>query len=261
MPHRVVDWDDESVDWSVFDCVVIRSTWDYYSRLDEFQKWLMCVSQQTTVHNSADVVQWNIDKRYLLELEEEGIPFIPTTFISSTSEISTAPFGSDVMVKPVISAGSNDTARFVNDPIGGQTFAEAILGSGRAVMVQPYVSTIDDYGEIGLVYFAGEFSHAFHKGPIFRDNNLSHNGLYMEEVISPHEATPAEQALGDRVMALLADRFDSAPLYARVDMVHVEVGGPSIMEVELIEPSLFLHVDDTSAERFSRVLARLIAKA
>lgn len=241
--------------------MVIRSTWDYYSRLDEFRDWLTRVSQQTAVHNSAEVVQWNIDKRYLLELEVEGIPVIPTTFISSTSEISVASLGPDVMVKPVISAGSNDTARFVGDPFGASSFAEGILASGRAVMVQPYASTIDEHGEIGLVYFAGAFSHAFHKGPIFRDNNLSHNGLYMEEVISPHEATPAEQALGDQVMMLLANRFDSAPLYARVDMVQVEVGTPSIMEVELIEPSLFLHVDGASAERFACVLVDLLPRA
>jgi glutathione synthase/RimK-type ligase-like ATP-grasp enzyme len=257
----VVDWDDKSVDWSAFDCVVIRSTWDYYSRLDEFQEWLMRVSQETAVHNFPEVVQWNIDKRYLLELEEEGIPVIPTTFISSTSEIAFAPLDADVMVKPVISAGSNDTARFVGDPIGAQKFAEGILASGRAVMVQPYVSAIDEHGEIGLVYFAGEISHAFHKGPIFRDNDLSHNGLYMEEVISPHEATLAEQALGDRVMAMLANRFDSPPLYARVDMVESENGAPSIMEVELIEPSLFLHVDDASADHLARVLAGLNAEA
>jgi hypothetical protein len=82
----------------------------------------------------------------------------------------------------------------------------------------------------------------------------------MEEVISPHEATSAERALGDQVMSMLMKRFDSAPLYARVDMVEDESGDPSIMEVELIEPSLFLHVDAPSAERFARVLRGLITK-
>ena len=238
--------------------MVIRSTWDYYRRLGEFETWLDHVSHQTTVHNSPEVVRWNMDKRYLRELERADIPVIHTRFMESVADIQSAEFGLDVMVKPVISAGSNDTARFVDDSSGARRFAGHLIDTGRAVMVQPYVSSIDEQGETGLVYFSGQFSHAFHKGPIFGGERLSHNGLYMEEEISPHQETSRERVLGDRVLSFLTHRFGSAPLYARVDMVGDADGEPSIMEVELIEPSLFLHVDEDAGSNAAEATISLL---
>lgn len=198
-----------------------------------------------------------MDKRYLRDIESAGIPVISTTFVESTGELEGVRFGPDVMVKPTISAGSNDTARFIDDSDSAREFAARILNSGRAAMVQPYESSIDELGETGLLYFAGEFSHAFRKGAIFRDGNATHNGLYVEEEIGPRQPTSGELRLGAQVMEFVRKRFGAVPLYARVDMVSSPEGSASIMEVELIEPSLFLHVDDDAAARFAGVLEKL----
>lgn len=236
---------------------MIRSTWDYHRRPQEFLDWLSRVAKVTSLHNALEIVRWNTDKRYLRDVESAGIPVIPTRFVESVSELDTVRFGPDVMVKPTISAGSNDTSRFVDDTSSAREFAEKILDSGRAVMVQPYESSIDELGETGLLYFAGEFSHAFRKGAIFRDGSATHNGLYVEEEIGPRQPSDSELQLGARVLDFVGGRFGSLPLYARVDMVSARDGSASIMEVELIEPSLFLHVEAGAAARFAEVLRRL----
>ena len=199
-----------------------------------------------------------MDKRYLRDLESAGIPVIQTRFVESVSELDIVCFSPDVMVKPTISAGSNDTSRFVDDPESARAFAKKILHTDRAVMVQPYESAIDEMGETGLLYFSGQFSHAFCKGAIFRDGDATHNGLYVEEVITPREPSTHEIELGDRVMQMVKGRFGAMPAYARVDMVSSSDGSALIMEVELIEPSLFLHVDERAATNASRALSALV---
>lgn len=256
MEHSVVDWDDLSIDWSTFHAVVIRSTWDYHRRPQEFMDWLARISRVTALHNPLEIVRWNLDKRYLRDLVTSGMPVIPTEYVESSDDLDRVRLGPDVMVKPTISAGSNDTARF-QDASGARAFAEAILRSGRAVMVQPYEAAIDERGETGLLFFAGSFSHAFCKSAIFRDGSATHNGLYVEEEISARAPTTEELRLGERVITMVEDRFGVTPLYARVDMVDSGEGTPTIMEVELIEPSLFLDVDVSSASRFADVLAGL----
>ena len=216
------------------------------------------MSKATTVHNSPEIVRWNMDKRYLRDLVTAGIPVIPTTFVESVEDLEQARLGPDVMVKPTVSAGSNDTARFVDDPEAARVFAKAILDSDRAVMVQPYESAIDEMGETGLLYFSGQFSHAFCKGAIFRNGDATHNGLYVEEEITPRQPSIHELELGDRVIQMAAGRFGALPAYARVDMVSSPDGSASIMEVELIEPSLFLHVDEHAATNAARALAALL---
>ena len=216
------------------------------------------MSKVTTVHNSPEIVRWNMDKRYLRDLVTERISIIPTTFVESVEDLDQARLGLDVMVKPTVSAGSNDTARFVDDPESARVFAKEILDTDRAVMVQPYESAIDEMGETGLLYFSGQFSHAFCKGAIFRNGDATHNGLYVEEEISPRQPSSHELELGDRVIQMVAGRFDALPVYARVDMVSSPDGSASIMEVELIEPSLFLHVDERAATNAARALAALL---
>jgi len=213
---------------------------------------------KTALHNAPEIVRWNMDKRYLRDVELAGLPVIPTTFVESTSDLDEVRFGPDVMVKPTISAGSNDTKRFIDDADAAREFAEKILNSGRAAMVQPYESSIDEMGETGLLYFAGEFSHAFRKGAIFSDGNATHNGLYVEEEIGPRQPSNAELRLGTQVMEFVKSRFGAVPLYARVDMVSSPSGSASIMEVELIEPSLFLHVDDAAAVNAARAMVALL---
>jgi len=254
-----VDWDDESVDWSAFDAVVIRSTWNYHQQPDVFAEWIERVGAQTTLHNPTAIVRWNMDKRYLADVVAAGFPVIATTFVDSDAGLNAADLSGDIIVKPTVSAGSNDTARFTESPEEARAHAHQILETGKAVMVQPYLSTIDTFGETGLLYFNGQFSHAFRKGAIFATGDAHHNGLYVEEDIGERLAADHERVLGDGVVAWVVERFGQVPLYARVDVVSTSSTTAEIMELELIEPSLFLHTDADAADRFSTIIGSHIS--
>lgn len=253
-----MDWDDESVDWSAFDAVVIRSTWNYHQQPETFAAWIERVSMLTTLHNAPAIVRWNLDKRYLADVRSAGFPVITTTFVEHDAALHDVDFSGDIMVKPTVSAGSNDTARFTNAADDARAHAQRILEAGKAVMVQPYLSTIDSNGETGLLYFNGQFSHAFRKGAIFATGDAHHNGLYVEEDIGERVAAAHERDLGNRVVAWIAERFGQMPLYARVDVVSTSDTTAEIMEIELIEPSLFLHTEYGAADRFARVVGSLV---
>jgi hypothetical protein len=250
----VADWADASVDWAAADAVVVRSTWDYAPRRDEFLSWARKVEGVTRLFNPADVLAWNTDKRYLAGLADAGIPVVPTAWAGRPDELPAA-LGrwDDLVVKPTVSAGARDTARFRpgEDP---EPFAAGILATGRSVMVQPYLARLDADGETGLVYLDGSYSHAFRKGALLAGEALG-PGLYAEEEIEPREATAAQRAIGDAVLALTADRTGGAPLYARVDLVPGADGGPVLIELELTEPSLFLSTDGGAAARVAAAIA------
>lgn len=256
---EIIDWDTADEDWTRFSSAVIRSPWDYHRRLDEFLAWLDRVGESTTVHNSPDVVRWSLDKHYLAELAEAGLDTIPTTWVECDSDIDSLGdlLDGDIVVKPTVSAGANNSWRHTADRVGADAHVREILAMGKQVMVQPYQRFIDDRGETGMLYFNGEFSHAFRKGPILTNGAMEHNDLYVEEEITARKPNEQERELGDAVIAHIASRFGVAPLYARVDVVKGSRGVPVLMELELAEPSFFVHVAPGSAERFvGAVLAR-----
>ena len=253
----VADWADPSVDWAAADAVVVRSTWDYAPRRDEFLAWARKVEGVTRLFNPADVLAWNIDKRYLAGLADAGIPVVPTAWTATADELPAA-LGrwEDVVVKPTVSAGARDTARFrPGEGDAAAAFATGILASGRSVMVQPYLARLDADGETGLVYLDGAYSHAFRKGALLAGAPLG-PGLYAEEEIEPRVASEAERAIGDAVLALTAERTGATPLYARVDLVPGTDGEPVLIELELTEPSLFLATDDGAAARVAAAIHR-----
>jgi len=252
---QIVNWDNASIDWAQFSIAVLRSTWDYYARLDEFVAWVDRVSTQTQLHNPAKIVHWNVDKRYLRELSASGIPVMETTFVSQPSDISQELIEQDVIIKPVVSAGSNNTARHRKDAFGARAQLDHILSNGGVAMVQPYSPTIDSVGETGLVYLGGKFSHAFGKDAVFGEAEQVHNGVHVQEEISGRISNTDERALGEAVITFLSKKFGATPLYARIDMVTNIDGVPEIMEVELTEPSLYLHLGDDSPARAATVLA------
>jgi O-ureido-D-serine cyclo-ligase len=245
----VVDWDDPAVDWSRFDAAIVRATWNYHVDPGAFLAWVDRAAVATRLVNPPDVLRWNIDKRYLADLAGVGLPVIPTTFVASAADARRADLSGDIVVKPTVSAGSNDTARHRGDAAAAGSHVADILASGRGAMVQPYDPDIDEHAETGVVCLGGGVSHAFAKSAMLRNGLGAHNGLFFEEQIAPRDMVDEERALAEAVLEALVDRFGSAPTYARVDMVGGACGRPRIMEVELIEPSLFLHVDDGAADR------------
>jgi hypothetical protein len=257
----VADWADPDVDWHAADAVVVRSTWDYAPRRDQFLAWARRVEAGTRLFNPAEVLTWNTDKRYLAELAVEGIPVVPTAWVDDPGTLEAVIDAAllrwrDVVVKPTVSAGARDTARFRSvqaDPAA--ELARRVLSSGRGVMVQPYLDGLDTEGETGLVYVDGAFSHAFRKGALLAGAALG-PGLYAEEEIAARAATAEQRSIGDAVLAAAAPRTGEAPLYARVDLVPGPDGDPVLMELELTEPSLFLTTDDDAAERVAAAVAR-----
>jgi glutathione synthase/RimK-type ligase-like ATP-grasp enzyme len=258
---EIVDWDTASTDWSRYSMAIVRSPWDYHRRYPEFLAWLDSVSAATTLQNSADIIRWNTNKEYLAELVEAQIGVIPTTFVRSAEDLVTITnegmLERDIVVKPTISAGSNNTERHEESPVKAAAHLGFLLDAGFVAMVQPYQRFIDERGETGMVYFNGQLSHSFRKGAILATGENVKNGLFTVEEITPRTASGQERELGEAVMTFVKKKFGEYPLYARVDVVRGSAGVPVVMELELAEPSFFLQVDHEAPSRFaSAVLAR-----
>lgn len=248
-------WDDPDVDWDAYALVVLRNPWDYVVRRDAFVSW--CERVGDRLLNPPEVVRWNTDKRYLAELDAAGIRIVPTTFLEPGAPLVLGGWD-DVpcVVKPAISAGSQNTARH-DHPRAAAEHARALLDAGHVVMVQPYVADVEADGETALLYFDGAFDHAIRKGPLLLGGAAQVDGLFAPEQIAPREPRPEERDVADRTMAEVERRFGRL-LYARVDLVGAE---PMVLEVELTEPSLFLAQSDGSAARLADAVRARAARA
>jgi hypothetical protein len=252
-----VVWDDPAVAWAAYDLVVLRATWDYAPRRDEFVAWARGVP---ALANPADVVAWNTDKRYLRELADAGVPVVPTTWVSPGEGWSA--YGTELVVKPTVGAGSLGAGRYrVRDPRESRLFGDhmtRLLAAGRTVMLQPYLRAVDGVGETALLYLAGPdglaFSHAVRKGPMLSGPEEAVEGLFKEETITPRVPSAQELAVGERALAAIPGGTDRL-LYARVDVVPDDDGRVVLLELELTEPSLFLGQADGAAGRFAAAIA------
>lgn len=251
-------WDDATVDWQAFDLVVIRSTWDYTARRDEFIAWTQRVPR---IVNPAAVIAWNTDKRYLKDLAKAGVPVIPTDWLEPGDTVALPASGRHVL-KPSVGAGSVDAAVFdlaADDEAAlARAHAERLLSAGQTVMVQPYLGLIEEHGEAALIYFGGEFSHAATKGAMLAGQQDMVAGLYKAEVLKPRVATAAELEVARAALAaapIAAERL----AYARVDLVPAADGSPLVIELELTEPSLFLGQAPGAGERLARHLVERVS--
>jgi hypothetical protein len=250
---EVVVWDDDR-DWEAFDAVVIRSTWDYSWRLEEFQAWADRVEASTRLYNPADVVRWNTHKGYLIELEERGAPIVPTAWLGRGDRIDLGALLADRgwkrgVVKPATGAGARGLAVVgLDDLAAGQRHLDDLLGSGD-VMVQPYLATVESVGETSLVYLDGAFSHAVRKTPAPGDHRIQveFGGTY-----TAVEVPPDWSALG----AWLVEATGHDLLYARVDLLADELGAPLVSELEATEPALYLAQAPGSAGRLAAAIER-----
>lgn len=249
-------WNDTDVDWDAYDLVVLRSTWDYTSEHDDFLRW---VGSLDRVVNGADVVAWNSDKTYLRDLGAAGVPVVATTW-SAPGEPVVLPDGVEFVVKPSVGAGSMGVGRFTaGDHEPALAHASRLHAAGRTVMIQPYVTDVDTVGETALVYLGGRFSHAIRKAAMLPSASVNElrlgysRTLYVEEKISAREPSSAELALGERVVDFVRSRFGDL-VYTRVDLLPADQG-PVVIELELVEPSLFLEFADGAAGRAAAAIA------
>ncbi|MFI6230806.1 RimK family alpha-L-glutamate ligase [Micromonospora echinospora] len=256
-----VTWDAPDVDWGGYDLVVLRSTWDYVARRDEFVAWASAVPR---LANPADVVVWNTDKRYLDVLSAAGVPTVPTTWVAP-GEPWQPPERGEYVVKPAVSAGSLDSGRYdLADPEHRRLVADHLgrLGAdGRVAMVQPYLHAVDTAGETALLFAGGPsgpvFSHAIRKGAMLTGPDQPTAELFHAEQIDPRTATGEQLAVAERTLAAVPGGAERL-LYARVDLIPGADGTPVLVELELTEPSLFLGHAEGAADRFAdAIVARL----
>lgn len=250
-----IPWRGKRVNWNRFDVVIVRSTWDYHHTPDQFMAALETIeASKACLENSLSMIRWNLDKRYLQDLEDENIPIVPTKWLSGFSGQNTdALFGSldteKIVIKPVIGAGSDDT--FWITPKSSASTLRQIeeVFTARPAMLQPFMENITSEGEFSLFYFDGDYSHTVLKTPESGDFRVQeeHGGrLKLVEAESHLKQT------GDKIMKALPE----IPLYARVDIVRTQDNNFALMELELIEPSLYFNMDENSPDRFAEVFVR-----
>jgi glutathione synthase/RimK-type ligase-like ATP-grasp enzyme len=248
---ETVPWRRPGVQWETFAAVVIRSTWDYHEDPEAFLALVAQIEQSGThLENSPSLVRWNLKKFYLRDLERRGIHIVPTVWSSEIGPIDEraicARLKTDrVVLKPLISANATHTHRLTR---GSRAWRHAdVLFAGRPYLAQPFVASIVAEGEYSLMFFGGRFSHAILKTPEAQDFRVQeeHGGTVRAVTVAP-----ATVEIGARIMAAVGE----IPLYARVDLVRLAEGGLALMELELVEPSLYLRMDEGAARRFANAI-------
>ena len=252
-----VSWRDPHADWDQYDLAVIRSPWDYQQSYSQFLDVLARIdASRANLQNPLNVVRWNVEKTYLRDLQNSGVTIVPTAWLQSPtadelSNLFQQLKADQVVVKPFIGAGATDTFWLNSDSSPELLQSIETLYEGRLALAQPFVESVLSYGEISLTFFGGEYSHTVLKTPKTGDFRVQeeHGGIIQCIDPDPEIITFARRSLA---------AVQSDLLYARVDLVFLANQQPAIMELELIEPSLYLSYDDESPERFADAIeARL----
>lgn len=248
-------WDDAQQDWSRVRAAVLRSTWDYVARQQQFEDWLDQVARQTLLVNRYDLLRWNIDKHYLRDLAEQNVAIVPTLFLERGQQVDLAAltqrFGwDDLIVKPAVGAGASGLLRVRP---GEHEAAQASLQQSlqqQAMLLQPFMHSVAQQGEISLCVIGGQVTHAVRKTARPGDFRVQddHGGS-----VQPYWAEPEEIRFAEQAVAACA----VLPQYARVDLVRDPAGRLRLMELELIEPELFLRFNPQAASLLAAEIATI----
>jgi glutathione synthase/RimK-type ligase-like ATP-grasp enzyme len=249
---ELVAWDDPSVDWDLPIPTLLRSTWNYALDVAGFLSWIDRVAVAAPLWNPREVVHSNVHKRYLLELAARGVGVVPTTLIERGNTCDLAELAkrygtAKLVIKPEVGAGSLGTRVFtIGGPMTNPTPRGhlAALTSRGAALVQPYINSVDGYGERSLVWIDGSLSHAIRKKPRFVGD--------IERIEGPMPIADDERELAEAALAPVAHQI----LYGRVDMARDDENRPVVMELELVEPSLFLARQPGAADRLVAALCK-----
>ncbi|WP_045689623.1 RimK family alpha-L-glutamate ligase [Hymenobacter sp. AT01-02] len=248
-------WTNPAVDWLRYDVVVVKSPWDYFDRVDEFYQWLAHMQQLgVRMLNPAAVVRWNANKKYLLDMEREGVRIVPTQWLTRGSELVVEDLfeqlGSEqLVVKPAVSGGAKNTFALTRQESAIRQPELRELLRHEDFLVQPFQPEIQAEGEWSLIYFGGEYSHCVLKTPKSGDFRVQH---YLGGGIEPREAPAHLRRAADNIIK----RFAPGCLYARVDGVDA-AGQLLLMELELIEPFLYLASAEGTLARYEAALKQL----
>ena len=249
-------WSDPTVDWSAFDACLIRTTWDYQEHLPDFLAWAATVASKTRLFNPLEIVRWNTHKRYLADLAAAGVDTVPTVFLSRGSHPDLPGLLDErawarAFLKPAVGSTSRETFRLRRDDLDGAVSHLERLLPDEDFLLQPYLERGETGGERALIFFEGELSHTIRKVPVAGDYRVQDDFGARDE---PTEASPAEIALSRHALEAVGRQL----LYARVDLLADAEGRPRLVELELVEPSLFFRHDPEAAERLAHRLIERI---
>jgi len=247
-------WNQEGIDWSRYGLVVVRSTWDYQHRIEAFLARLAEIEASgARLQNDLDLMRWNLDKRYLRDLAEQAVPTIPTLWLDRLPAGALASLfdelQTEVMIlKPQVGAGAHGAWKLTRDNLAGQASEIEAFYGDRTLMAQPFVPSVESEGEISLIFFEGHFSHALQKLPKTGDFRSQEE---FGSRLTP--LTPEPELLSTAELALAT--LSSPPLYARVDLLRSPTPQQFwLIELELVEPSLYLSLDPQAPTRFAEAI-------
>lgn len=246
-----VSWKSKDIDWNDYDSVIVRSTWDYQDEPEKFLKVLEQINDSKAVLlNDIEVMKWNMNKNYLFDLAKKGVSIPPTLLLDEYdyNKISKSfnEFQCDeIVIKPLISASAFNTFRIRKNNLNDYNDNLQSTFRNRSFLIQPFLTSIIDEGEYSLFYFGGKYSHTILKTPKTEDFRVQeeHGGIL--KLVEPEKQmkSVAENSL----------KFIPKLLYARIDLARTEKDNFVLMELELIEPSLYFNMAPESAAFFAQV--------
>jgi glutathione synthase/RimK-type ligase-like ATP-grasp enzyme len=251
---RWVSWDDPDVAWAPFSHVVVSSTWDSVDRPNEYLAWARRTAATSKLVNDISVIQWNLDKVYLRGLEAAGVPVIPTRWVAPDEDWE-LPTASDFVVKPSISAGGRNTARYRHGDTAAYAHVHGLQRAGQTVMVQEYLPAIDVEGEFDLIFIDGEFTHAVIKKPALRAGEgvveRPWERMAWAGLVKP---SSEQMTVAERTIEAVSLSVGQTPSYGRVDLVSGSYRRSLVLEVELIDPYLSLDLDHAAAAKLAATI-------
>jgi len=251
-----VVWNDPSVHWESYALVLLKSPWDYFNRITDFYAWLSRLKQKNIrVLNPLEVLRWNADKHYLKDIEAAGLAVVNSAFLEKGSLPALEPYfehfhTQKLIVKPAVSGGSKNTFKISSENVHVVREMLHVLLQEEAFMIQPFLPEISEEGEWSFLFFGGKFSHALLKKAKPGDFRVQHS---FGGTIHPQQPTTAQISTAQQYV----EKFANDCLYARVDGVFLK-NEFHLMELELIEPFLFLEADSHSFERYSEALIQVV---
>ncbi|HEX6981904.1 MAG TPA: hypothetical protein VF181_04015 [Balneolaceae bacterium] len=256
---ETVSWRNRHVEWNRFDVVIIRSTWDYQQDYKAFIEVLREIEQSSArLVNDLELVEWNIDKTYLRDLEEQGINTVPSLWCKAFKKNELNDFftqleSNQIVIKPTISAGADNTFWIKQENAENYRDELSDIFKNRPFLVQPFMPNIISEGEFSVFFFGETYSHTILKTPKKNDFRVQeeHGGIL-------RKVEPEEQLLASA--RKLLQTLTPKPFYTRIDYVRSQ-NSFSLMELELIEPSLYFNMDDDSPARFAEAFVKWVDKA
>jgi hypothetical protein len=250
---EVAVWDDPAVNWSAAPVTVIRSVFDYHLRRDEFISWLDHIESMTMVQNPPEIIRWNSHKSYLRRLSEGGFPVIPTEWVQQGSTVDLSSVFSvnswtEAIIKPAISASAHGTMKITKEDLDeGQAHLDGLLDQND-VLIQPYLYDFETTGETSIIWLGGEQTHSVRRP----------SGIHTTLEVA-HQGAPLIPAPAELDFAVAAyESIKPVPLYARIDVINTCDYGLLLLELELIEPALYLRHSTRVADKFATAIRKLI---